>query len=649
MLTFLLHQSWFFVALLGLFFVPGWLLLRAAFDRSRFTMFEWTVLSAVVSLGLLIFSMLALDAVHVRFTPAHLAATMIAESAVFTVLSAVRTRRSEKPQKTFLQSGLSGPSAISFLIIAFLTVFVKTVYLTEAGVPSSTDLGHHMYWVTLMADTGSIPTYVERNIVDRNGDYALDDPKPIADFIVGEHLPFAALSILAGKDVVSSFPIVTLFLVNLLSILALFALAWRLSFGPNAGTKTPVRTALLTILLVGPLYALSSPQAKFVSGGVIGNTFGNLFIPVLLLTYYRALKEHDPRLLALGFFLTFTLAYVHHLSTFVLLFVLAAIAAWSLLAGPRDAWPRIRSWTSLAFRPAPLLVAGLAIAFFLFVAIPSYANPSAIGTAVGNPTKDTRTGLSLLQLGDSMGHGRLGIGLAGLVVLVFSRSRARYSSAFLVGWGTILLVMTLRPDWLLVDIPSNRISTYAIFPLTLVAATIISRISGRMIRNWSGSATPIGPFAIPLLAVFFVSTVSAGYFDDARSLLGTGKDQEAVQTFAAARYLAERTTESDGIIKDHNYITADSWMKVFFLRGYDYPLSRGYFKRYEDGTNPREQCTLRMISTPNTVQGQKCFTDTGTDFVVVNPAYDTAQFRKSSDFSLVYASDDISVYHRDAD
>lgn len=86
-------------------------------------------------------------------------------------------------------------------------------------------------------------------------------------------------------------------------------------------------------------------------------------------------------------------------------------------------------------------------------------------------------------------------------------------------------------------------------------------------------------------------------------------------------------------------------MKLFFLRGYTYPLSRGFFKRYEDNPN-REQCTLLMISVPNTARGEKCYTETGTNYVVVNPKFDITPFEKSARFNRIYASESIHIYQR---
>jgi hypothetical protein len=62
--------------------------------------------------------------------------------------------------------------------------------------------------------------------------------------------------------------------------------------------------------------------------------------------------------------------------------------------------------------------------------------------------------------------------------------------------------------------------------------------------------------------------------------------------------------------------------------------------------NPREQCTLRMISVPNLPEGRSCYSDLGVNLVAINPAYDMAQFEKSNDFSLIYSGTTVQIYER---
>jgi hypothetical protein len=145
-----------------------------------------------------------------------------------------------------------------------------------------------------------------------------------------------------------------------------------------------------------------------------------------------------------------------------------------------------------------------------------------------------------------------------------------------------------------------------------------------------------------LLAAF---GISSGFYDNSQSINTSSNYQKAMQTIDASEYAARFSTRSELTVKDHNYITADSWIKLSFMDGYNYPFSRGYFKRYEDTTKPREMCTLWMISQPNTPEGQKCFADLGVSFVMVNPAFDGAQFQKSDSFSKIYSGKEIDIYY----
>jgi len=538
-----------------------------------------------------------------------------------------------------------------FLLLIVLTFLIKTVYLSHAVLPTATDLGHHMYWSKVISETGTLPFYGKQEIeTTESGDYVLsDDPKPIADFIIGEHLPFAALNIFSKVDYFTAFPVVFLFLINILSVLALVSLAHRLASGlKDVFTKNSIfsgeNVALATLLLFGPLYTLASPQAKFVSGGVVGNTFGNLFIPLIILAYYRAFKEKSPAFLGLGFFLTFTLAYTHHLSTLILIFALVFSALLYLVFNWNEVGDSIRSWTKIVIHPVSLMMIFLMVAFFFLVAMPTYIETNAVGTAIGTPTKSTRTGLSFLQVTFSSGEARVALGLTGGALLLFLRSRLTYAGAFLLGWSIILLIMTFAPDTLFIDIPSNRIGAYLSFPLGILAAFSLVALFA-FLKNSQRSFYLPGLLILLIGFSLLIFSFGSGSYDNNQTLLPESKALSALETFNASSYLAEHNGADDVILKDHNYISADSWMKLFFLRDYSYPLSRGFFKRYEDNPD-REQCTLLMISVPNTPRGEKCYAETGTNLVVVNPRFDATQFEKSDKFSRIYASQDIHIFKR---
>lgn len=652
-MTAFIDTSLILLATGALFFIPGWLLLRLFLDReSRLSPLETWIFSFGLGLGLLIFSMILLGLAGVRFTPVSLSLFLLSLLAIMVTALSLRFIRNKHlavpvstPVFTWTKRG-----SLLFALLIILTLFIKTLYLSHAVLPTSTDLGHHMYWSQLITTTGSLPLYAKRDIVTgTDGTYSLSDPEPIADFIIGEHLPFAALSLLSGVGFFTAFPIVFLFLINLMALLAIVMLARALaeSFAesaPEHSIFTPERVALATLFFFGPLYTLASPQAKFVSGGVVGNTLGNFFIPLIILAYFRAFRDKRGDFLALGFFLTFTLAYIHHLSTLITLFALTATVVVALLFHLRTLHETLRTWLTLFFQPKPLMVAGLACLFFFLMAMPTYIEQSAVGTALGTPTKTTRTGLSLYQVTFSSGEARVAFGLAGLCLIAFLRDKKRYASAVLIGWGGILLIMTLFPHLLFINIPSNRIGAYLSFPLGLLSAFAL-------VQSFGTLRTVRRRYTLPSFVVFLFSfvafffSVGSGSYDNGQSLLAESKALSAVETFRASRYLAEHVGSDDLILKDHNYIVGDAWMKLFFLRDYSYPLSRGFFKRYEDNPN-REQCTLLMISVPNTVRGEKCYTETGTNIVVVNPKFNITPFEKSSRFKRVYATENIHIYMR---
>lgn len=653
---FIQEQALFFIAVSLVLFLPGFALLRSFFRKS-FSALELFVFSVPASITIVNFLMIVLGKSGVKLTAISIVASVIGASLLFVACSgfkkifskafwtSIKTTvfRSDKKSLKNFSLAFSKREGWLIILILTLTIFIKTVYLSQVILPTATDLGHHMYWAKDIAITGELPTYVERNIIESNGTYTLDAPEPIDDFIIGEHLVFAAIALIAGLDFTSGFPAIILLLVNIFALLAVFLFVLRVF--PSRKS-----IAIVTLFFLGPLYTLASPQAKFVSGGVIGNTIGNLFIPVVLYCYWRALQEKSSKFLTLAFFLTFGLAYIHHLSTLVFLFILVfTIIIFSIL-NIKNLHQHIAQWFKIFFKPAPLLFALAAILFFFFVLAPSYADPKSLNTALGAPTKATRTGLTFLQFTFSTGEGRLGLGLVGLLSLLFFQLRQQskkalsetsYATAFFFAWGFSLLIMSLRPQWLFLDIPSNRISSYAIFPFAILSAFAFSQLFSLAKKYEVSKGMTLTSFAV--IGTFFIV---GGFYDNSQSLLGKTKSEEAVQTYRISDYLAQHNRSSDLILKDHNYIVADSWMKLSFLQGYTYPLSRGLFGRYEDETKPREMCSLWMIAIPNTDKGQKCFEDTGTNIIVVNPHFDSVQFKKSDDFMSIYQSDDIAAYLR---
>jgi len=53
-----------------------------------------------------------------------------------------------------------------------------------------------------------------------------------------------------------------------------------------------------------------------------------------------------------------------------------------------------------------------------------------------------------------------------------------------------------------------------------------------------------------------------------------------------------------------------------------------------------------MISSPESEKGQKCFQETGVNFLAVNPAFDSDQFKRSRNFDLLYLSPEVAIFNK---
>ncbi len=570
-------------------------------------------------------------------------------------------------------------NSIIIILILFLTIFIKTIYLQNTIFPTATDLGHHMYWSNLISQTGELPVYEKIKIVkDASGNYSLSQPQPISDFIIGEHLIFSAINLISGIPFVSYFPTLVLFLINIMGILAIFILALRIFTDNFKSIKSfNYQVATLALLLIGPLWAISSPQAKFVSGGVIGNLLGNLFIPLCLYFYFLAFQKKSGKFLAVALFLTMGMFYTHHLSGFIFLFIVFFVTIILIAFLKINAFKKIylhsktkigqlekfRTFVATIFRklsdyfkpffsPSVIIFIILAICFLLFIYKPAYLTNHASGTAVGAPSKATRAGLTFTQFKYAVGEPRLLLGIIGLFLASLFSLQKKASSksilgySLLIGWALAISLMTLKPQWLHINLPSGRIANYANFPFVILASFAMV-----WIFNYVKSLTHnylYLPSKLLLLTLFalFAFIFTSGYYDNSQSLVEKPKNQKALQTFHTADYLSKFSDEHSLVVKDHNYIKADTWMKIFLLQDYSLPFSRSYFKRYNDPTKPREMCTLWMISEPISERAQKCYNELGIRFVVINPKFDNAQFKDNDEFWKIYTGNDIAVYYR---
>ncbi len=631
MLDFIQNQILFYASIAIIFFVPGYFLLLAIFGQSRaVSSLEKFVLAPGLSIVSLNFIYFAFDALKIPFTRNSTFWGLIIFSIICYLIYRLKTFCWTQTNEAGREetSALFSFSKNEFRLVLFLIFamfFFKFIYLSGSVSPSATDMGHHLYWTKWLTENRQLPGY---------------DGMP--DFIIGEHTAFGALAMLSGADFFSAYPAVTLNLVNLLGILAVFVLTLRIF-----KNKT---ISILALFFLGTLFAVAAPQSKFVSGGVFGNILGNFLMPLALYFYFRALSAlerkseenitvNDSRkFLSLAVFMTFGIFYTHHLTAFVFLFVFLFFIAIFLLFNLGQIKHIFRQAAKLFLSSSVLAVfLGGLICFFL-VFTPTYAQKSAVDTAVGSPSKSTRAGLTLAELNNSMGGARLALGLFGLFALFALRKKANIGHVMIGAWAAILFLLSTAPHLLFINLPSNRVGSYLSYPLAILSAAGFYFI-------FAGKTQSHFLIKAGFLIILGFS-LTQGISDLAGAVSGKSNYPELAQTFAASQYLAEKTSQEDKIIKDHNYITGDSWMKLFFMRGYRYPESRGYFKRYEDPTKPREMCTLHMISNPGGPEAQECFAELGTNFFVVNPAFDGAQFEKLGNFDRVYANQQATVFYR---
>ncbi len=572
------------------------------------------------------------------------------------------TKLSSPPPSTIFSSlsKFSYRQIVLFGILLLLLVSLRGFYLSRGIIPQTTDLGHHVYWTKLITQTGELPNY------------------GMPDFIIGEHLPMAAVGILSGIDFISAFPVLVLFWINIFSLLATAVLVFEIVQSLTSRYSLwPKRGFFLALLIGGVFYAISSPQAKFVSGGVVGNVTGNLFIPLIFLLLLKIWKTRRAPWASLLILSGATLAYTHHLSSFIFLYSLLGIiitsSATILLAhrgSLKKFWETLKKFLAPFFAPSNLL---LLLGFFLmlfFIWTPSYLNPEAVDTAVGTPIKSTRTGFSLSQIMLSVGawnffYGGLGgilLTLLGVKWLTKRKAasldltsdpsatsknnssfllRALFALAVILGWAGAVFLMSNQPDLTKVDIPSRRIVSYFTYPLIVLSSVMILLI----LEKTRGTLSR--PLWFLVFSVLLMTGLLSGLGDLSESARSKEpkENQQVMQTYRAAQYLKERL-DDEVILKDHNYLEGDSWMKIFFMRDYEFPLSRGLLKRYEDPLNPRETCTRDMISIPESEEAKACFAETGVEYIVLKKGYDTANFENSPNFSPVYVSNSVMIFKR---
>ncbi len=600
--------------------LPGFFLQLAVFGMKsgKISFFEKAVLTVPFSLIAVDLIILLLNKLNILLNgPVIIGAVLIFCAVCFAIFQFRFGKKKNKeddaePEKIF---DFSTWQTIFILLSIVLAIFIRTAYLSDTIVPSSTDLGHHMYWSQTIINSGHLPDY------------------GMPDFIIGEHMIFAAVNLVSGAKLMSAMPVMLLFLFNITGIFAIAILLGRIFENK--------KIIAVSFFVAGSLYAINAPQGRYVSGGVIGNVIGDLLIPVALYFLYRAFTEKDQIFAGLFLFSFAGLLYTHHLSSFIFIFSVAAILVLYLILNFKNIFKIVGGWLKVFLKPFPLATLLLAFFFFLFVFTPSYFNTDAVSQATGTPTKITRVGLSLSQIEGGVGSAQLFLAGAGflLALLAIRRKELKYSVA--IGWILVLFVMTWKPALLDVNIPSDRISNYLFLPIALLSAYGLVRY----FEIFSAAASRFFSAVFLFTLLFFV--ITNGLSDSADAFKTRNQFQQAVETFHSAEYLASTVdTNKDIILKDHVNIYADSWYKLFFMKDYKYPLSRGILTRYVDPTKTRETCTRDMISAPESDAAKACFAETGVNYVAVNSQIEGNSFEKYPDFSKVYGSDYISIFRK---
>lgn len=656
-MDFIFSQLLLWLSIVFILILPGWFFLHAVTGAKRYTLLERSTLAIPLSVVLNTFLLIILNALHIPLTERSIFLSVSALILLFVWIARQRTETRDHTQDNVI---FTGKKLLTVILLIGFAIFIKGVYLSDTIFPTSTDLGHHMFWVEKIVTDQELPHYEKIEIITNDdGSHELSEPQAIADFIVGEHTAIASLAILTKQSTLSAFPSLFLFLINITSILMIFILTIRLF----ASHKNIHLIAISALLLIGPLYAISGAQIKFASGGVIGNLLGNVLIPVALYFFYRAFYEKSSSFFFVGILSTIGLAYIHHLSAFILLFIFVFAIAVLIATNIGQLKMLTKRIVSLFLDPfvIALLVASGLLVFLVYA--PSYLTADAVGSSVGAPSKATRTGLTFTQLLYTSGQARFLLGLCGtflLMIVAIARYfpkylqtlRAsvpvdRYALALTLGWSIALLTMSLAPALLHINIISGRIANYLVFPLAITGGFFLTWLfifvrdkKAHTILSYHIPYNFILIFASLLLLFIFTN----GLHDNAASLKKTPNIAQALATFEASEYAAKHLDDNEWLLKDHNYLTADTWIKAFFTRDYSYPLSRSFFKRYD---NPgREQCTRIMISEPNTPLAQQCFDDLGVTTIMINPQEDHAQFEREENFTKIFISDDVTIYQR---
>ncbi len=639
------------LSIIFILFLPGYFLIKALRNKNDDLLgIETLTLSLAISIALIDFIFIFINKLQI---PINLF-TVILFPGILIIGLAVIYFIKKSPLEEKINTDKKDYKFIKiFLILILFAVVIKGGFLLSKTVPSSTDLGHHMYWAKYIQTFNHLPDY------------------GMPDFIIGEHIIFGVIAIASGVTLVSTMPMIILFLINFCSLFALTLLGYEVAIN-FTNKKNAKIIALLVFITIGILYAIASPQTKYVSGGVIGNLIGNLFIPLLIFSFLKALRTKQKVYSIIFAILLFGLIFTHHLSSFVFLFIslgfiiltLIVLTAKTLLN--KNKLETLKKYYSelKVFLNIKYIIGVIFLGIILLISrIPSYLNPSAVDTAVGVPSKATRTGLSLMSILETAGPWRFfyaAIGVIFFTIIIWGlfinskkiaerleltekfNLKTTVVILFPIVWLGMLFIMSYKPGLLKIDIPSNRIGSYISYPAALLSGFGIFYLL-KLITGASAGFKKL----FPIVFIIVLGTgIISGLSDISNFYEENSENKTISQVFAGSEFLAEKTEDSDIIIKDHIYMPADTWMKLFLMREYKNPLSRSFLKRYNDPTKNRETCTRDMIAIPDSPVGQSCFKEYETNYVFLKKGYDNQQFENSSNFSKIFSSEDVVIFQR---
>jgi hypothetical protein len=638
-------------------FLPGYCLLEIIeIKRRLFTKLEKFVIAFGLSITITNLLMLVLGALKININRVSLLIAISSFSALCLAFN-YYFKRNHKIQSS-LTDNFSGKQVLLICLVLGISIFIRTIYLQNTMIPSATDMGHHMYWTNEIIQKGIIPNYQKTDIQITNGNYSISQPQNISDFIIGEHLIFAAIALISGLSVLSYLPILVMFSVNIMTLLAILILSLRI-FESDQNSK---QISIVALFFIGPLFAIAPPQAKFLAGGVIGNVISNLLLPLAIYFFIRALKEKRVSLFVLALLFSMSLFYTHHLSALLFSFTFALGITGFVFFNLCNLKKTFIHWFKLIFSLPTISFLLFAAAFAFLVYTPTYITNKAVNTVVGGVKKVEHTGLSAVDYKFIAGEPRMVFGIFGAILLAFgflatlrskqswknklnqllSQTKMDYGIILLFAWLAVISLITLYPTLLGISIPSGRVANYGVYPLSILAAYFFVKVYTLTAqRNISLVRQNL---LFGLFTLSFIFTVQAGFHDNQENLVSTTSVVRSNQTLAAAKYLSFVAKENDQIITDHIYIPSDTWIKIFFMRDYNFPMYRANLERYENGIDRQEKCTLWMISTPNTPESKQCFEQLGVNFALVNRKNDAPQFQKNQNFWQIYSNDELNIY-----